>query len=275
MKVNDSILIIGHPKSGKTTFLAQFYNRVRKRKSSIKLLKTHGNIKAIIDASKRLSEGEEPQPTPANENVELVLHVEVGKKQIDIICPDYGGEQVKEITELMEIDETWLKLINESNRWLLFIRPGEITPEYDLSINSYEKIEIEKSKEFKSPGLSSQSKFIELLQALLFAKDTGVKNSITKPKLFLILTCWDELKTKDNPIQVLKKKSPMLLHFIETLWDKDAFEILGLSSQEFPLTTQKAKDKYLDELPENFGYYISQEGIRDNDITKLVKMGLE
>jgi len=273
--MNDSILIIGPPDSGKTTFIAQFLTRIKKRKSSITLSKTPENIKAITDAVKRLAMGEEPIPTSADENVELVLPITVNDKNIELVCPDYGGEQVNDITEFMEIDDHWGKLLNSSDRWMLFIRLHEITSEYDLSISSYEEMISEKSAGIKSPELSQQSKFIELLQSLLYFKNKGTKQSIDIPSLSIVLTCWDELKTKDGPAEVLRKKLPMLLHFIETVWQKDAFNILGLSSQEFPLTTSEAKDKYLDELPENFGYMIDQDGNRDKDITKLVKTSLQ
>jgi GTPase SAR1 family protein len=161
MVVNDSILIVGQPASGKTTFIAQFLTRVKKRKSSIKLIKIPENIKAITNAIKRLSMGEEPEATPADQNVELVIPINVDGKNIDLVFPDYGGEQVNDLIELMEINENWQKLVTCSDRWIHFIRPHEITPEYDLSISSYEQIDAKKSKVFSGPGLSNQSKFID------------------------------------------------------------------------------------------------------------------
>ena len=275
MIVNDSILIIGQPASGKTTFIAQFLTRVRKRKSSIKLFKIAGNIKAIQNAIDRLAMGEEPETTPSNENVELVIPIDVDGKKIDIVFPDYGGEQVNSLIELMEINENWQKLVINSDLWIHFIRPHEITPEYDLSMSSFDEIETKKSKVSKSPGLSNQSKFIELLQILLHTKNQGVKNPFTRPKLSIVLTCWDELNTDNKPVQVLREKLPLFLHFVESVWGKEAFEVLGLSAQEFPLKTQEAKDKYIDELPETFGYIIDQNGVKFKDITKLVKIALQ
>ena len=218
--------------------------------------------------------GEEPEPTPASENVDLVLSVDVDGKEIELVCPDYGGEQLNDITELTEVSRNWIKLINNSDRWILFIRSQEITPEYDLSISSYEEIETRKSGEAIKPGLSYQSRFIELLQYLLYVKNKGVKYKIKVPSLCVVLTCWDELATKKKPKMVLKEKTPMLLHFVEALWSKESLAILGLSAQEFPLNTEEASNKYQDELPENFGYIVNQKGERDNDITKLVKISL-
>lgn len=275
MTINDSILIIGHPASGKTTFLAQFFTRVKKRRSSITLSKTPENIKAITNAQNRLASGEEPETTPADENVELVLPIMVDGKNIDLVCPDYGGEQVNDLTALMEIDGNWEKLVNSSNRWILFIRLHMITPEYDLSVSSYAGIEKTESTSFVSPPLSDQSKFIELLQVLLYTINKGIRRPISVPKLSIVLTCWDELNTTKKPIEVLRDKMPMLLHFVETVWEKEAFEIFGLSAQEFPLTTQEAKDKYLNDLPESFGYMVDREGSKDKDITKLVELALK
>ena len=272
--MNESILIIGHPASGKTTFLAQFFTRVMQRKSSITLSKFPENINAIISAQNQLALGEETETTPAYENVKLILPINVNGERVDLVCPDYGGEQVNNLTSLMEIDDNWMGLVNSSNRWLLFIRPEKITSEYDLSISSYEEIEKTKSTTFTIPGLSDQSKFIELLQVLLYAKNKGIKHRIVIPKLFIVLNCWDELKTSNKPVQVLQERAPLLRHFIETIWEKEAFEIFGLSAQEFPLTTSEAKNKYLNELPENFGYIVDREGIQDKDITKLITIAL-
>lgn len=233
------------------------------------------NIKAITDAEKRLAAGEEPRTTPASENVELILPVNVDGRIIDLICPDYGGEQVNTLTQLMEVDKNWEKLVNRSDRWILFIRPDRIIHEYDLSISCYEKIETTKSPTFTPPGLSDQSKFIELLQILLYTKNKGVKHPVFVPRLFIVLTCWDELKTEKKPIQILQEKLPMFLHFLETIWAKEALEVFGLSAQEFPLNTPEARDRYQDELPENFGYMIDREGLKDKDITNLVKMALQ
>ena len=267
----ESILIVGHPASGKTTFIAQLYTRLGLGESKIKLLKSPENIKAIKDAVDSLAGGEEAETTSATDYAELNLNIEVNGQIIDLVCPDYGGEQVNNITALMEIDENWEKLL-ESNRWLLFIRPNEITHDYDLSVTSYEDILTKKSEETIMPGLSKQSKFIELLQSMLFIKGYGIKQSIKKPSLTIVLTCWDELNTKEKPIEILQEKLPLLLDFLKTIWSDDSFRVLGLSAQEFPLKEQENKDKYLDNLPENYGYMIDIDGKKDSDITKVIQL---
>jgi len=273
--MNDSILIIGLPASGKTTFIAQFLTRLKKRKSSITLSNMPENIKAITDAVNSLAKGEEPITTSADESVELVLPIKINDREIELICPDYGGEQVNDIIEFMEVKGHWKTLLGNSDRWILFIRPHDITSSYDLSMNSYEEVGTEKSPDIKNLKLSDQSKFIELLQSFLFMKNKGIKQSVGTPSLSIVLTCWDELDTKETPVNILQSKLPLLLHFIETVWKRDGFRVFGLSSQEFSLKTPEAKEKYLDELPENFGYIVGHDGTIDKDITKLIKEALQ
>lgn len=274
MEANNSTLIIGLPKSGKTTFLAQLYNRIINKNCRITLGKTPDNIKSILNACERLAEGKPTEPTAASENVKLVIPVELDNKFFDLICPDYGGEQVSNVTEFMEYDNNWQKLTKDNDRWILFIRPGELYHHYDLSLKGYTDIDSKRDNLSLENQLSHQYLFIELLQSLLYARDVGVKSKIKIPKLLIVLTCWDELGTTKKPIEILIEKLPMFSHFIDTIWQTDSYKIIGLSSQEFALDTKEAQDKYLDDLPESFGYLVDENSTHEKDLTKLIEIAL-
>lgn len=276
MTVSKSVLIIGKPASGKTTFLAQFLTRVTKGKSKVKLVSMPDNIKAISDAQKSLSSGEEPATTQSDRNVELNLSLDIDGNNVQLSCPDYGGEQISAHTELMEVDKTWQKLAKGSHNWLLFIRASKISPEYDLSVTSYETVEKDKSDVHKELVLSEQSSYIELIQSLLYAKGVGVRQEGKLPKLVIVITCWDELNNELTPKEVLIEKLPMFNNVIEAMWNKQKLSVLGLSAQEFPLKDDiEASDRYLDDLPESFGYMITEEGNKDKDITRLIDWAIK
>jgi len=273
--MNNSLLIIGRPSSGKTTFLAQFLTRVRKKKNNIILSKAPENIKAISDAQKRLAAGEEPNTTAAGSNEELVLPLVLNGNETQLRCPDYGGEQITSLLQSMAIESRWLEYVDSSDHWVLFIRPSLISSSYDLTISAYENIHGSKSSHSVTPDPSDQSQFIELVQALLYAKKTGVRKSISTPKLTLALTCWDELKTSKTPKELLQEKMPLFKQFIEANWEQSQLGILGLSAQEFSLNgNPEGSDKYLDDLPENIGYLVLPDGSLDKDLTKLVELAL-
>jgi len=272
--VNDNILIIGPPNSSKTTFLTQLYGRIQAKKGCIKLSKNPTNIIGIKNAYNRLADGLETEATPASINAEVKIPVKWKENELELTFKDYGGEQVRDITKLLEYDKTWESRAKENDRWILFIRPGQIYHHYDLSITGYADIDKSKVKEGSHNELSHQYNFIELIQALLHARGTGIKTAISTPKLVIVMTCWDELNTTSSPLEILVEKLPLFYNFITTLWKKDSFTILGAAPQEFRLDNTAAKDRYLDELPESFGYIVLENGQIDKDLTRLIEISL-
>jgi hypothetical protein len=53
-----------------------------------------------------------------------------------------------------------------------------------------------------------------------------------------------------------------------------AFKIIGVSAQEFPLKTDEARNKYLDEMPQNFGYLVLDDSPKEKDLTRLIEKAL-
>lgn len=274
-KANNNILIIGPPNSGKTTFYGQLYGRMQIKKGVITLLRAPRNISGIQNAYERLADGLETQATPASENLEVIIPVKWRDKELELTFKDYGGEQVKEITDLLTYDKNWQNRAKENDRWILFIRPGEIYHHYDLTITGYAKIDSAKEGDEFHNELSHQYTYIELIQALLHARGIGIKTHLQTPKLMIALTCWDELKTTLTPDEIFREKLPLFQQFIDTLWSKESYTIVGLAAQEFRLDTEEAKNKYLDELPESFGYMVSETNREERDLTKLIEISLK
>lgn len=273
MATNNEILIIGPPGSGKTTFVAQLYGRLVGKKGKLQLALAPENIDGIKSAYNRLADGVETEPTSPTDNLEVKIPVIYEGQEFVLHCKDYGGEQVRDLVALMEYDKTWIDRAKTNDRWILFIRPSEIEHRFDLSKKGYA---IKDQKETKAPssGTSDQSRFIELLQVLLHARGTGMKDPINTPRLLIALTCWDELNTNSRPEEILQQKMPMFAHFITANWLSGAFTIVGVSAQEFPLKTDEARDKYLDEMPQNFGYLVLDDNPREKDLTRLIEKAL-
>lgn len=274
MAINNEILIIGPPGSGKTTFLAQLYGRLVDKKGKLQLAFAPENIDGIKSAYNRLADGEETESTPSTDNLEVKIPVIYEGQEFVLHCKDYGGEQVRDLVALMEYDKTWIERAKMNDRWILFIRPSEIEHRFDLSKKGYA---VKDQKEMKAPssGTSDQSQFIELLQVLLHARGTGMKELINTPRLLIALTCWDELNTDSRPEEILQQKIPLFAHFLVANWLPGAFNIVGVSAQEFPLKTDEARDKYLDEMPQNFGFLVLDDNPKEKDLTRLIEKVLK
>lgn len=272
-----SILLIGKPHSSKTVFLSQFYSKLQKNKSKLKLYKSVDDLSPISGAREALASGQEPQTTPSEKSVKFYLPIQVAEKQVDLKCPEYGGEQVLSIVENRELNKEWTTSIQESNSWILFIRLNNVNKPLDISDVTYSEQHHKNSKEPMSETeykISDQSFFIELLQILLHAKGTDCHRVNNKQKLTIVLTCWDEMNTEEKPYDILKSKLPLLLNFLESNWDKNYMNIVGLSAQGFSLTTLENKEKYQIEGPEEFGYLVLPDGTQTNDITELIEQAL-
>lgn len=268
---NKSILILGKPDSGKTTFITQFYSRLVKGKSAITLYKSVENITPIIDARERLSNGEETQPTSTEKYEEIILPLELDGIRVDLKYPDFAGEQVSKIFEERDINKSWNNSILASNDWLFFIRLTGILPINDLSSQTYDKEQYDsKPKANVELEITDQTFFIELLQILLQIKGFNYHLKTSSINLTIVLTCWDELNTTEHPQELLKISLPLLFEFIKSNWHEDNFRVYGLSAQGFKLGDQEAKDKYLDDGPENFGYLITPSNSKERDITLLI-----
>ncbi|CAA9200820.1 TRAFAC clade GTPase domain-containing protein [Flavobacterium collinsii] len=275
--MNKSILLIGKPHSSKTVFLSQLYSRLQKKKSNLKLYKAVEDLTPIYAAREALSSGEEPQTTPAEESVKFYLPIQFSAGQVDLRCPEYGGEQVQSIVQNREVNKEWKSSIEDSNSWVLFIRLNNINKSLDLSDITYSeehKKGVGRSEAVIEDKISDQSFFIELLQILLHFKGHDYHILNEKVKLTVVLTCWDEMNTTDKPYDILKSKLPLLLNFVESNWSSELLKIVGLSAQGFPLDTIENKEKYLTEGPEQFGYLVLSDGTQSNDITQLIEEAL-
>ncbi len=273
--MNKPLLIIGKPNSSKTSFVVQFYIRLLKKKSSLTLYKPVDNISAIKEACDLLENVEGTKTTPVDKNAGLLLPIQFGEKQVDLYCPDYGGEQINNIINNREVDKKWSDSIKESDNWILFIRPSNLKTSFDLSNKTINPDILENnSGQEQEYAISDQSAFIELLQIMLHVKGNDYHFKNCKTKLTVVLTCWDELETKDLPRGKLLQYLPLLLNFIESNWDVDKINIVGLSALGFSLNKKENQEKYQIEGSENFGYLIKSDGTETKDITELISVAL-
>jgi hypothetical protein len=258
MEQNTSIIIIGQPGTSKTTYLSQLVMQVEGRKKTIKFRNKPDDISVLKDAITRLRSGEEVQATPSDNNTVIQLPLTIDGKDIDLICPDYGGEQISHLLEVREIDTKWMRLIAQSDGWILFIRPSKLTASYDISTKSIEEAEKSGQPNNIEFQISDQSNLIELLQILRYCKKLTVQQEAKKPKLLVVFTCWDELDKKLTPIEYAQKQLPLFHEFISNNWCENAYTFAGLSAQGGTIADVKAK--YEIDGPEEYAYIVEQDG---------------
>ena len=185
-------------------------------------------------------------------------------RKADLIWPDYGGEQVKDIIDDRRLPRAWLTRIGESSAWLLMIRLQTTRAADDIFSRPLTSLK-GNSKEAREGRLSDQARLIELLQILLYAQSTSGRRMGRLPRLVVLLTCWDEMKSPGTPIDVLHERLPMFGDFVASNWTDCS--VLGLSALARSLDRKKPDKDYVTQGSEQFGYVVLEDATQSPDLT--------
>ncbi len=271
---NKNILVIGMSKVGKTHFGGQLYGRLKAGSNEFKLRETPNDLSLFQEILDCLNEGREGKHTESKLHETIVLPV-VSKNGsvVDLIYPDYGGEQLRGIIEQRQLNSIWKQQIQNSTNWFLFIRLDLMEDIVDITTRFYQQVGVE--KDVDTPNIidlpiESSAFYIELLQIFLYVKEIAL-TAKNKPRLTVLLSCWDKPKYKagSKPSKVLLAKLPLFYNFIHANWG-DNLSILGLSSLSKDLDAKKIDQEFALEGPEKFGYIVKESGEPEVDITYLL-----
>ena len=269
-----SVLLVGGPSTGKTTFVLQLYGRLRRDLGALRLRASPDSHAHLEKAMERLNEGLEVEHTSTDvyEELRLPLKMPDGAAK-DLVWPDYGGEQVKAMMDDRRISSEWESRVLSAEGWLIFLRPDRVGDPGDITHRPMEELlRSDAPRPTASVPWSDQARIIELLQLLLFARRSDLQDRVTQPTIGVVLSCWDELKIAEGrrPDDVLGERMPLLADFLAANWIPDARFCFGLSSTERPLSKTKADEDYVLYGPEKFGFVIDLEGKRSADLSLLL-----
>lgn len=267
MAAQHTILLVGESNVGKTHYGAQFLKRLMVKACALKMSGAPTNLEAFTTALSCLTEGKSTDHTPANIYVESVWPItdEAGR-DAELVWPDYGGEQVRNLVSQRRIPAAWRERVLEATDWVLLIRLHSLRSEDDLfsrPLQSFAAAEPE--GEEAAYEQSDQARTVELLQMLLYLAQFHLDQPLRKPRLTILLTCWDELETTELPADLLASRLPMLWSFVRSNWMSPT--VIGLSALERTLSKTDADMEYATRGPEEFGYVVLPNGEKNTDIT--------
>ena len=262
---DNSILLIGESDVGKTHYGAQLLKRLMKRDGQLRMNGAATNIEPFEAVMDCLDEGRAAGHTATSTYIDSVWPiVDAQGRSAELIWPDYGGEQIKTISDTRRVPAAWQSRVVSAPAWLLLIRlqKTRITadifsrPLHDLPGTNTENHDVQ---------ISDQARLIELLQILLYIRGTVSPKPLASPRLCVLLSCWDELGVEEAPPELLKSRLPMLSSFIHSTWAKPS--VLGLSALGQALSPRDPNDEYSIRGPEQFGYVVLPDGQHSPDLT--------
>lgn len=266
-----SILLIGGPDTGKTHYFAQLYGRLSKRDGKLVTWRSPVNIVPLEEALNKLNQGLPASHTSTDTYQEITFPLKSSSGDyIDLVWPDYGGEQVQQLRERRQVSSEWCQRIEKADGWLFFIRPDRVCEYKDISTHPVEELISPRDTAVANLQWSDQAGFIELLQMLLFIKNVDTSKRIRKPAIGIILSCWDELQNtvrNNRPPELLQQILPLFATFLNALWEEKALFCMGLSSLGKALKPEEEDEDYKNQGPEEFGYIVLQDGTKSPDLT--------
>lgn len=267
MAAQHTILLVGESNVGKTHYGAQFLKRLMVKECALKMSGAPTNLEAFNTALSCLTEGKSTDHTPANVYVESVWPItdEAGR-HAELVWPDYGGEQVRNLVTQRRIPAAWRERVLEATDWVLLIRLHSLRSEDDLFSRPLQLFAAAAHEEEASAyDMSDQARTVELLQMLLYLAHFQLDRPLRQPRLTILLSCWDELETTELPADLLASRLPMLWAFVRSNWTSPT--VIGLSALERALSKTDADQEYASRGPEEFGYVVLPDGMKNTDIT--------
>ncbi len=302
-----NVLMLGGANTGKSTFLAQLYGRMAAHMGQLVIRNAPADLTPISDGLQRLASGLPLEHTRMS-SVHLVQHLPAAMgdgRLVDFNIPEYAGETLDDFVRSHRIPEHWRPLIEESDQWLLFVRLEQLAQLPELLRRPAEEPEAERSNAAPSAGVQAPTagangpptvlsdggaevqpgdsggiglpldmRLVELLQMLLHERGSRPRGRVSEPLLSVLLSCWDELSPppQSRPASVAAERIPLLHSYICSMWDENAVEFLGLSSQGTSLATDAPDEGFVDVGPERHGYLVTEAGDHDPDLTQIVRV---
>lgn len=267
MATKHSILLIGESNVGKTHYGAQFLKRLMVKGCALSMSGAATNLEPFSTALSCLTEGRATDHTPATTYVESVWPIaDAAGHAAELVWPDYGGEQVRNLVTQRKIPADWRDRVSEATDWIVLIRLHSMRAEDDIFSRPLAAFAgTETAEEGPAREISDQARTIELLQMLLYLAQLHPESPLAKPRLTVLLSCWDELNTNELPEELIASRLPLLWSFVRSNWAGPI--VMGLSALERPLSKTEPDPDYAIHGPEGFGFVVLPDGTRTKDIT--------
>ncbi|MGV8861917.1 MAG: hypothetical protein ACOH2O_16045 [Pseudomonas sp.] len=266
-----SIVLLGESQVGKSHYGAQLLGRLNSGNCSLRMRGAATNLSAFEEVAHKLNQGVSAAHTPAVTYNESSWPVEdADGRTVDLMWPDYGGEQIRRLIDERRIPPLWRERLRGAQGWMLMLRLHQISFEDDPFSRPLAELRTTPAQDASVViKHSSQARIVELLQMLLYIRGVGTVTPIMEPPLVVMLSFWDELNDveKQTPVQVLEKSLPLVASFISSNWHADRFQIIGVSPLGRALSASDPDEGYVNEGPEQHGYVVLPDGTKCSDLT--------
>lgn len=241
--LKDKILMAGAPGTGKSTYLAAFWDRIEKNAedSSIKLNGILPEERTYLNSLRdSWLEHHSLERTKGFANQHSPLNISIGDNlKFSLYFPDISGETYRDIVEKRNWPEAFSSQIESLSKLMIFVNPQKLNDgashlelaRITNSIDDDEPDDEESITESEMPWspelIPDQVKIIDLIQLLSCRESNSNIN-----KICIIISAWDTVMGLNmTPNQYLKSGLPFLYQFLESNRSSREYAAFGVSAQ--------------------------------------------
>lgn len=242
-------LIVGLPKAGKTTFIAALWYVVETNRvpGALSLVELPESRKHLNDLRERwLDCLEQVHTTTSSEKtVRLKLSDPSNGRSLELVVPDLSGESFELQWSHRQCSRLYYDLANEAGAVLVFINPDHvnesatIAEEEALGSIVRETLGADKASTKHGAAASSdvetvweptlapaQVKLVELLQFV-----SNLPFSVRQRRVAVIVSAWDQVRAENmTPSEWLHVRMPLLDQYLEANSDLFNVQVFGISA---------------------------------------------
>lgn len=269
-KINKSLVFVGLPASGKTSFIAALWS----------FIKTSNNNSGLtldcLPIQREYIEGLASEWRHCNilarnrigsyEKVEFSVTAEDGS-QYSIHFPDVAGEMYVQQFINREITDEYYRQIANTDGIVLFINPQtlkDITSHNQFGDADQSEIQSKTPNSYEIENVAQRIQIVDLLQIILKQKEE-------KCNIAVIISAWDLMGEEITPDKWLETNLPFVSSFIKHNFNQSRY--FGISAQGG--NYEKNKDELLDK-PDPIDRIIVVDDVeKSNNIIKPIQWLLE
>lgn len=262
-----SMLLVGLPDTGKTSFLAAFYHTATAEVPGKELFeyKLSKDATYLNQIHNKWLKCEVLERTTTLSKSEVTIHLQqtTSGQQFDLNIPDIAGESFSYQFSDRLWDLEYKARVDDSSGILLFINPNAIKAhtlidDVNKALQGFidEEEHVQEAVEFRLESCPTQVVLVDILTAHL-----DHINMVNTP-IAIVISAWDMVRDQDiTPDKWIESNLPLLYQYLITNFEGISFKVFGISAQGGELI-EAEKIRALQALDEPAKRIIVQEGLQ-------------
>jgi len=239
--VDQSIILIGGPDSGKTNYLARLWKALNSQHGVLFAPNVPGDIRYVEEALAHLLQGIFAPRSDKNFDeikqsfsVPVVSTNDPSAEQIQVVVPDVTGELWQTAVETCELPEQWMSKLRNASGALVFVRIGS-----DQNVEPLDWVTADQLLKMSAVDICPEQKDIqkiptqvllcELIRFLEYSLAADLDN--VRPRVAILVTAWDRLDMESRgkgPSAYIAEQYPLLAGRLNDISEFD-IRVFGVS----------------------------------------------